>query len=58
MQKGTWIICIDPYGKCETPAGARYCPDMCFMWVIVNGDLVCNDCYEMMQDHQEESKYI
>ena len=50
--------CIDPYGKCETPAKARYCPDMCFMWVIVNGDLVCNDCYEMMQDHQEESKYI
>ena len=53
MQKGTWIICIDPYGKCETPDVASASVSH-----LVNGEIVCNDCYEMMQDHQEESKYI
>jgi hypothetical protein len=54
--------CSDPYGKCAKPEEKDL---LTFIRTVdfteyknVNGDVVCNGCYEMMQDHQEESKYI
>ena len=41
--------------NCETPDKSI---EKISDYKILDGEIVCNGCYEMMLDHQEESKYI